>query len=305
MSQVLVVDDSATDRKLAGRLLEKRGVEVRYAPHGLAALVEIRQERPDIVVCDLQMPEMNGLELVEAVRADFPAIPVILMTAQGSEQIAAEALRRGAASYVPKSALAQHLAETVERILMAAEADRQHSRLMHSLVDDVCQFRLRNDPEAIGPLVGHIQELLRCLPLQDQAERLRVAVAVKHALQIADRHGNLELPLDLAAVDDEFEQLVEQRRMESPYGDRSVLFRAQINRDEAVFVIAHEGPGIRFDQLPRDINLHSSEQTWLGGFVMLPAVMDDLQYSPDGRTISLLKKANRDVEVELAVGEEA
>lgn len=305
MSQVLVVDDSATDRKLAGRLLEKSGVSVRYAPHGRAALLEIKQERPDIVVCDLQMPEMNGLELVEAVRADFPAIPVILMTAQGSEQIAAEALRRGAASYVPKSALAQHLAETVERILMAADADRQHSRLMHSLLDDVCRFQLRNDPEAIGPLVGHIQELLRCLPLQDQAERLRVAVAVKLALQIADHHGNLELPLDLAADDDEIERLAEERRLLSPYCDRSVLFRAQISRDEAVFVISHEGPGIAFDRLPQDINLHSAEQTWLGGFVMLPAVMDDIQYSRDGRTISLLKKASCETDVELEIGEEA
>ena len=248
---------------------------------------------------------MNGLQLVEAVRADFPAIPVILMTAQGSEQIAAEALRRGAASYVPKSALAQHLAETVERILMASEADQLHSRLMHSLVEDDCTFQVQNDPELVGPLVGHIQELLRCLPLQDQGERLRVAVGVKHALCIADQHGNLEIPVDLDADDETFQQLVEERRSQSPYCDRSVQFRAHVTRDEAVFVISHEGAGIAFDQLPRDINLRSADQSWLGGFVMLPAVMDDIQYSADGKTISLLKKASCDADCELELSEEA
>ena len=303
MSQVLIVDDSATDRKLAGRLLEKRGVDVRYAEHGRDALDQVRHERPDMIVCDLQMPEMNGLELVEAVRANFPAIPVILMTAQGSEQIASEALQRGAASYVPKSGLAQHLAETVERILMAAEADALHSRLMHSLVSDSCEFCVANDPELIGPLVGHVQELLRCLPLGDQAERLRVSVAVKHALMIADHHGNLELPVDLTADDDEFERLLDERRAQTPYSERSVQFRAEVSRDEAVFTITHDGPGIAFDQLPDDINLRSTGQSWLGGFVMLPAVMDDIQYSADGRTLSLLKKASAEPELELAFEE--
>ncbi|MCA9054253.1 MAG: response regulator [Planctomycetaceae bacterium] len=304
MSHVLIVDDSATDRKLAGRLLEKSGAQVRYALHGRDALDQVQHERPDIIVCDLQMPEMNGLELVEAIRADFPAIPVILMTAQGSEQIAAEALRRGAASYVPKAALAHHLAETVERILLAAEADRLHSRLMHSLVEDACTFRVANDPELIGPLVGHIQELLRCLPLQDQAERIRISVAVKHAILMADHHGNLEIPVDLAADDDEFEALVDERRMTEPYADRAVHVRAQISRHEAVFVVSHDGPPIAFDRLPRDVNLRSAEQSWLGGFVLLPAVMDDIQYSPDGCTISLFKKAIVEEPLEFAVDDE-
>jgi CheY-like chemotaxis protein len=49
---------------------------------------------PDAVLTDLDMPEMNGLQLVEAIRRDYPAVPVILMTALGSEEIAVEALQR-------------------------------------------------------------------------------------------------------------------------------------------------------------------------------------------------------------------
>jgi CheY-like chemotaxis protein len=305
MSHVLVVDDSATDRKLAGRLLEK-GVEVqvRYALNGRDALDQIRVERPDLVVSDLQMPEMNGLQLVEAVRKDYPSIPVILMTARGSEQIAAEALRRGAASYVPKASLANHLCATVERMLVAKQNDQLQSRLMHSLADDECHFVLRNDPELIEPLAQHVQELLRCLPLTDEAERLRVGLAIKHALLIAYYHGNLELPLSSNLDDEQFQKIVEDRGGKSPYCDRTIEFRMTVNREQAVFTIRHEGTEIQPQNLPEELQALAADSAWLSGFLVISAVMDDLSFDTARREILLLKKACAVEDgMELAVGE--
>src|ERR1700722_9974854 len=109
MAKILVVDDSLVDQRLAGRLLQEHSdnvyldkpmaVQVVYANNGKEALDVIPRDRPDLVLTDLQMPELNGLELVDALRDKFPALPVILMTAHGSEDIALQALRRGAASY--------------------------------------------------------------------------------------------------------------------------------------------------------------------------------------------------------------
>src|SRR5262249_31382151 len=131
---VLVVDDSPVDRRIAGGLLEAQsGCTVRYAADGKQALQEMAQQLPDLVLADLQMPEMNGLELVGAVKSDYPLVPVILMTALGSEDIAAQALRQGAASYVPKRKLAEDLVPTVQRILLGSLEDRTHSQLMHYL----------------------------------------------------------------------------------------------------------------------------------------------------------------------------
>ena len=114
MPTILVVDDSATDRGVAGGLLAKDDQNtVAYATNGREALDVVEKEHPDLVVSDLQMPEMDGLELVEAMREDYPMIPVVLMTARGSEEIAAEALRVGAAGYVPKVTLGQNLRATV------------------------------------------------------------------------------------------------------------------------------------------------------------------------------------------------
>ncbi len=182
MAHILVVDDSAADRILAGRLLEKDGHgPVRYAVNGLEALEHVRAERPDIIISDLQMPEMDGLQLVESARDEFPSIPVVLMTAKGSEEIAAEALRKGAAGYVPKMALARQLAEIVQRIVNASGADRLHTRLMHALIADECSFTFTNDPELFDAAAAHVQQLLRCIRLRDEGARLRAGVAVRAA----------------------------------------------------------------------------------------------------------------------------
>src|SRR5215472_11905490 len=99
MVKILVVDDSAMDRHLAGKLLEKRGADwqVTYAEDGRQGLAALERERLDLIVSDMQMPELNGLELVTEVRARWPLVPVILMTAHGSEDVAIAALKKGAA----------------------------------------------------------------------------------------------------------------------------------------------------------------------------------------------------------------
>src|SRR6476661_5975259 len=103
MATILVVDATAVDRFLAGSLLEEvPGWHAVYAGDGREALAYLKNAVPHLVLTDLQMPEVNGLELVEAIRHDYPFVPVILMTAHGSEEIAATALQKGAASYVPK-----------------------------------------------------------------------------------------------------------------------------------------------------------------------------------------------------------
>lgn len=292
MANLLVVDDSSVDRVRAGGLLQKEtGWRISYASNGREALESMQQGMPDVVICDLQMPEMNGLELVEAVTREFPAIPVILMTARGSEEIAAEALRKGAASYVPKSRLADNLYDTVNRILAAAGADRMHSRLMHSLEEAAERFRLQNDLELIEPLVGHLQELLRCLPLGHESERLRVGVALKHAILIAHHHGNLEIPLKVDLADDEFLALASSRRNEEPYASRSVVVEVKISAKEAQFDIRHDGPGLPDIATSSRLDSDVIDRQWLSGFVLVASVMDRVAVADNGRTITLLKQA--------------
>ncbi len=105
MANILIVDDSAADCQLAGHLLEGDGSTVFYAQDGEEALVQVQEHPLDLVLTDLVMPRLDGLALVERMRAEHPRVPVVLMTARGSEEIAVQALESGAASYVPKKRL--------------------------------------------------------------------------------------------------------------------------------------------------------------------------------------------------------
>ena len=127
-------------------------------PIGAEALEKIQLVHPDVVLTDLQMPEMDGLELVGAIRsAPFPLVPVILMTAHGSEDIAVQALARGASSYVPKMKLAAELPEVLESVLAVSKADRHNERLGDCLHRTSSEFVLDNDTALVYPLVDHCQ----------------------------------------------------------------------------------------------------------------------------------------------------
>ncbi len=112
MSRILIVDDKEMMRDSVATMLSRKGHTVTVAAGAQAALAKLAERGFDTLITDLQMPEMDGLELVETIRARYPLVPVILMTAHGSEDVAVQALERGAASYVSKVNLARDLADT-------------------------------------------------------------------------------------------------------------------------------------------------------------------------------------------------
>jgi CheY-like chemotaxis protein/anti-sigma regulatory factor (Ser/Thr protein kinase) len=286
------VDDSAIDRRLAGGLLEKHlGWGVLYAADGQEALLQMAQQLPDLVLCDLQMPQMNGLQLTAAVKSDYPFIPVILMTAQGSEDIAAQALRQGAASYVPKRRLADDLAPTVQRILLASQEDRAHSQLMHHLESSEAEFILDDDPIVMKALVDHLLHTLRCLPLADETDRLRVGLALDEALKNACYHGNLEVGSALSQADRRVqEELARQRRAEAPYCDRRIRVTAKISRAEAVFIVRDDGPGFDVAKLPSGTDLAAAEGGAGRGVILMRSIMDQVIYNHAGNEVTLIKR---------------
>jgi CheY-like chemotaxis protein len=299
MHSMLVVDDSAVDRRLAGGLLQREfDCEVRYAEDGRAALRALAERLPDLVLTDLQMPDLNGLELVAAIKADYPLVPVILMTARGSEEIAARALRGGAVSYVPKRRLAEDLAPTVTRVLDGAIDPRSLARLMHALEAHESRFVLRNDPAQIRTLVRHLQEVLRSLPLSDETERLRVGVALEEALENACYHGNLEIsalpqPPDRGALD----EFVRRRLLEKPYSSRRIHVMVKVDRQEAVFVIRDDGAG--FNTAPHlNAGLSDGDGDAGRGIVLMRSVMDEVRYNETGNEVTLIKRRAMEEHIE-------
>ena len=104
MARVLVVDDNQDTCELLARILRRAGHDAACQTSPAGALDQIRRDVPDLVILDVMMPGMTGLELLRAVRAEegFAALPVVLFTALSDEKTRAEARRLGASGYVVK-----------------------------------------------------------------------------------------------------------------------------------------------------------------------------------------------------------
>ena len=119
MTKVLIIDDEPALRFAVGEALEAHGLEVISAESATAALSML--DDVDVVVSDYMMPDMDGMQLLEKVRMAQPALPVILVTAHGSERLAVRALKQGAYDYLSKPFENDELCFTVDR---AAETRR-------------------------------------------------------------------------------------------------------------------------------------------------------------------------------------
>lgn len=289
MSVVLIVDDAEMDRRLAGRLLqEDPDLQVKYAADGATALAMVDSAEPDVVVTDLQMPELDGLELVTHLRMKHPRVPVILMTAHGSEAIAARALEQGAASYVPKIQLPTKLLETVHDILALARADRTYERLIECSVRSQFEFVLDNDLALIDPLVDLVQQMVSSMGICDAPEQLQVGVALEQALHNAIFHGNLQLSAEeLHGPRPQRDAVVEQRRRSPPYSSRRTRVFVVITRDEARLVVRDEGPGYDVARLfPKE----GVSQEGRRGLVLIRSFMDEVNFNDAGNEIVMIKR---------------
>lgn len=297
MPTILVVDDSAVDRRLIGGLLQQKSVcTVEYAANGVEALARMKNVLPDLIVTDLTMPVMDGLELVRKMRTHHPDVPVILMTAHGSEALAVEALEQGAASYVPKSQLADRLPKTTEEVLALARAARSSERLLGCLSRTEFSFRLDSDAALVDPLVDLVGRIVAGMKLCDFAGRLQIGVALKEALLNALFHGNLEIGMAPSAegqdmlIQETDESLVERRRRQPPYRDRRTYVDVRISPDEARFVVRDEGPGFDVAAAPAPGDAGALEPERGRGLSLMRAFMDELTFNEAGNEVTMVKR---------------
>ena len=136
-ARILVVDDDAEVRSLICEVLAHWGYQVGVATTGRAALELLKNQLFDIVLCDIRMPEMDGIELLREVKRHDPAVEVVIMTGYPTVATAVEALKLGAYDYLPKPLVLdelQHLmGHIMERRLLRQEVHTLRSRLGEQL----------------------------------------------------------------------------------------------------------------------------------------------------------------------------
>jgi len=151
MAKVLVVDDEANLRKVLATMLRRTGYEVTVAADGEQGLAEFQKSGADIVITDLVMPKVGGMEILRTVNSSSPDVPVIIITAHGTVDSAVEAIKLGAFDYITKPF------DQAEIQAVIAKAARTH---------DIAQRNVRVDGRARAAIVGQspqMQEIFKII----------------------------------------------------------------------------------------------------------------------------------------------
>jgi len=127
--RVLVVDDEETVRGLLQRTLEEAGYTVTTAANGEEALHEVSRQEPEVVLLDIKMPGLSGMDVLTKITADWPDICVIMVTAVGNTQTAVEAMKLGAYDYITKPFKPNDVVQKTRGALNKRESLLQRKRL--------------------------------------------------------------------------------------------------------------------------------------------------------------------------------
>jgi two-component system chemotaxis response regulator CheY len=119
MARILVVDDAAFMRVRAAKVLEDAGHSVQQAENGIEAVKQYTEWRPDAVLMDITMPEMDGLAALKEIKKIDPAARVAMVTAMGQQAIVMEALKSGAKDFVLKPFQPDRVLAALQKILAA------------------------------------------------------------------------------------------------------------------------------------------------------------------------------------------
>lgn len=269
-TRILVVDDSETDRTLLTGLLTSAHPDwqVECSPTAAEGLQVLEDQEITAVVTDLFMPEMSGEEFLIEVRQRFPSVPVILVTSQGSDEIAARSLELGAVNYVPKRKLSEDLVTAIEEILRSNHESTLAKHVLSCLTFSRTVFHIDYCLEQVRCLLHLIRERLQTQQGLDDTEVRQVTDAVREALMNAYIHGNQ--PGTGSDASNQHPLIIELELI--------------LDDDCLCFTVTDQGAG--FD-------IESDATTCGNGIRIMREHMDSVEFTLNGRQISLRKQLSQ------------
>lgn len=238
MEKVLIVEDEVHARTGLTELIESWGYRAEGAADGVEGLEKVIAWKPAIVVTDLKMPRMDGMELLGRI-ADLPdRVAVVMMTAQGSIESAVEAMRTGAYDYVPKPVDPMRLRTILQNASLQHDADTD--------TELEAKKRKQRDTGMLGPLVGTSQKMRQIFSLIERVAPSNVSVLVTgesgtgkelvaRALhELSSRRNKPFVAVNCAAIP---ETLIESEI----FGHEKGAFTGALERRAGCFELAEEG----------------------------------------------------------------
>jgi CheY-like chemotaxis protein len=286
---VLVAEADAAHRRLLVGQLTRMGHRVAETDAGPAVPDLVRDVSARLVFCD---PDLSGggSDLISRLKADFPEVFVVLLTAPGRERLAMDALRAGAVNFLAKPsdiAELRGLLEKYAEILQARDEERAVPRMVGRLS---LTMELPNDLR-YAPRVSDflLRDVALCHP---EADLTALTLGLQEMIQNAIEHGNLGITYDeksRALEEGRFGQLVEQRTADPLYSARRVHIRLERSRNGFECAIRDEGAGFDWRSLPDPLGETGLLEMHGRGIYLTRFSYDSVEYNAVGNEVTLRK----------------
>ncbi len=273
--RVLVVDDEDVVRELLERFLIKRGYVVSLAKDGRAGLELFRKIPFDLVLSDVRMPGIDGLQLMQAVKELNPRVPVVLISGYGDVETVVRALKAGAENFLSKPVRLEQLEQVVERSL-ALSCIRPRPSLVLPEMEQITSFTVPSRSDLVCELVYQIALSAVAVGFARNDLDNNVRLALVEALTNAMEHGNRW---------DETKQ---------------VRVQARISRDTLQVSVGDEGPGFDHHALADPTASENLLSERGRGIFLMRSIMDQVSFSPQGNSVVLTKHRQGDPPAEAA-----
>ncbi len=268
---VLVVDDDEMICVLLTDILSRHNISVVSAYNGVDALSKLEEQDVDLVLTDVNMPEMTGIVLLEEIKKINSELPVIVMTGYGTEEIAVQALKNGAFNFCRKPFNVSEIAQVIKKGLEIKKMyDKQKKALPFMKVN--LRFDIPSDVSYIKSIIYHIYQIAKQLGFPEKEFTMRVKLALDEALCNAIRHGNKE----------EF--------------DKKVAINVRVSPKKLEVNISDEGAGFDVSSLPDPKDSENLNKVGGRGVLLMGYYMDEIRYNNKGNEVSLVKYAGQEKE---------
>lgn len=284
---LLMVDPCPETQALALEQAKTRGLSVITAPDPQVAQAMLDMTVPDVLLCDLFMPEMAGLSMMRDIRRRYPQTAMIMMAKEGNEVTVLEALRAGAVDYLQKPVIDAELGTAFDRALHTGP-----QTVADVVGIEQAEYRLvvGADPAYVETSVAWlIQGTAMGLP---ETQRLHLRATLIELMVNAVEHGSLEIfyqEKHEALAKDQYDGLIAQRRRDARFAKRRVTVRACYDKTARCvrYAITDEGKGFRWKSfLTRADEPCDSRDANGRGVFLAKAFFPDLTYNERGNEVT-------------------
>ena len=285
-ARVLVIEDESALRSMLAEGLTRKGHEVFLARDGSDGLQVFEKERPDIVLTDVRMPGKRGIEVLRHIKTIEPEAKVVIMTGDGNEEIAIEALRGGAINYLKKPFTFRDLYEVIEKTANIQDLEINKEFVL----EETKRILMGNEIDRVW---GVVNQLLICAENVCGKEKTQeLGLALYEIIVNAIEHGNLEITFDEkceAMKHNAYEALLRERISDPVYSPRRVAIDYRMIPGELHSRVADEGSGFDWQDLAYSDPSRNPLVPCGRGLFLARIYLDRVEFNKKGNEVHLVK----------------